>query len=398
MSKFLAALFFLGLLLFNTTTSAGFACQNDADGANDLPGQSDITQACYNFDGLSDPDPSYIITVNFDDTGFPGKNTGDGCALFDTDADVLGFIDYAICFQIGDNPAELEPGSPFAYQCTSPNDNDSCGGATLITLTNTSCSVSLSNDDPFLSGDDYPGDSKVTCTIDTDDIPSGGLQVNACTYPSASPTSDPKDCISSAGDGQIFIVKDAFPNDTTDFSFNTTSVTVNRNDIITGDGATFFDVTPGTFSISETVPDNWGLTGIECRDRNNNVVGTVDLATGTVSGLLITLTDRTICTFTNRKQADITITKDDATGNFTPGATQTYSIAVTNNGPANLAGAVINDTIPDGATIDSVACNAGATCSITSTGQDIAITLDIDNGETVIVSVQVTYSTNPANY
>ncbi len=369
-------------------------------GVNDTAGssQADVTQICYDNSNLP---TSYDITLNWDETGISGKNTSDGCALFDTDGDALGLIDYAICVQLGDNPYELELGSPYAYQCNTPNSQVACGGEVLLSLSaGTTCSVtSPVSDDPFIGGSSYPNDGKVTCTISTSDIPAGGLQINFCSYTSASPTSAPKDCVQSIGGAQIFLLKDASPDDSTNFAFNTTSLGgFSQNDVIVGDGGTIIDVTPGVYSIAETVPTNWGLTSLSCVDRDNNAIGTVNLTSGAVTGLTMGVADRTTCTFTNRQQADLEIAKSDASVSYTPGQTSTYLITVTNKGPAGLSGAQVTDSIPAGLTIDSVSCNIGASCSINQVGQDVTVTMDIANQEIVTISVQVTYSDNPSSY
>ncbi len=384
------------VLLSAGKAQADLTCIADT-AVDDLAGsaQADLTQLCFDFDNLP---TSYDVTVSFDKVRFTGANTGDACALFDSDGDANGFVDYAICFQVGGNPGTLLPGSPFGYQCLSPNSTVACGTASPVVLSLSSCTSATTSDDPFPTGEASPDDTKVSCTIFTSELPSNGSQVNACSYASASPTSDPKDCLLNIGGANIIIDKDADPDDSTSFAFNLTSPSTNESGSVTGDGTTFFNVTPGTYTITEAIPDNWGLTALSCVDKLGNSVGTVDVTTGSVSSLLVTPSGQVTCTFTNRKQADLTITKDDATTNYIPGATQIYSIQVINNGPANLAGAIVNDTIPDGLIIDSVTCNAGATCAISQTGQDITVTMDIDNGETVTISVQVTYSTDPAAY
>ena len=97
--------------------------------------------------------------------------------------------------------------------------------------------------------------------------------------------------------------------------------------------------------------------------------------------------------------ADISVTKSDTLGDYQPGVSRTYTINVTNNGPADVQGAVINDVVPDGVTIDSVSCAPSASCSgISTVGQTIQVTLDADLGETIAISVAVTYSTDPADY
>ncbi|PXF64512.1 DUF11 domain-containing protein [Kangiella spongicola] len=97
--------------------------------------------------------------------------------------------------------------------------------------------------------------------------------------------------------------------------------------------------------------------------------------------------------------ADIQVTKSDTLGDYQPGATRTYSIAVTNNGPGDVIGASVTDTVPVGLNIDAISCAPVSNCSsLTTTGQNIEATVDVGLGETVTISVDVTYSTAPEDY
>src|SRR5213594_3166777 len=79
------------------TARAAFQCTPDLQGADDAPGQRCLTQSCI------DPVPGggfdFVVRFNFDETGFPGGNTGDACVLFDTDKD--GLANFALCTTLG---------------------------------------------------------------------------------------------------------------------------------------------------------------------------------------------------------------------------------------------------------------------------------------------------------
>ncbi|MRX28608.1 DUF11 domain-containing protein [Kangiella sp. HZ709] len=97
--------------------------------------------------------------------------------------------------------------------------------------------------------------------------------------------------------------------------------------------------------------------------------------------------------------ADLSVAKDDSSLNYTPGQSSTYQISISNSGPANIASAVISDLIPDGFTIGSVSCSVASACtSISVTGQQVDVVLDINNGQTVIINVPVTAATDPTSY
>src|SRR5688572_143382 len=61
-----------------SSASAACTCSSDEQGANDEPGQKDLTRHGIDVGGL----PTTIgVTWNWDTTGFSGSNTGDACAL-----------------------------------------------------------------------------------------------------------------------------------------------------------------------------------------------------------------------------------------------------------------------------------------------------------------------------
>src|SRR5262245_688530 len=57
-------------------------CTNDIQLADDLSGQKDLSQFC--IVGTCNVNDT-TVSWNFDDTAWSGNNTGDACALFDTD-------------------------------------------------------------------------------------------------------------------------------------------------------------------------------------------------------------------------------------------------------------------------------------------------------------------------
>ena len=108
--------------------------------------------------------------------------TGDACALYDTDGD--GNINFAICVRVNNtSPTVVQKSadSPFVFTCTDAR-SDRCsqpsnplpytssditatslfGGANLITDT-----------DPFPAGDDYPNDTTILLTVRNAFLPTG---------------------------------------------------------------------------------------------------------------------------------------------------------------------------------------------------------------------------------
>ncbi len=97
--------------------------------------------------------------------------------------------------------------------------------------------------------------------------------------------------------------------------------------------------------------------------------------------------------------ADISVIKSDGAINYTPGQSSTYQITISNSGPANITGALISDVVPNGLTIGAVACSVPAACtSITVSGQQIDVVMNIDNGQSISIDVPVTYSVDPSSY
>src|SRR5262245_54066742 len=61
------------------------SCQDDLGGANDEPGQKDLTGFCVDVGNGSPFD--LLTSLNFDIITLSGGNTADGCTLYDTDGD-----------------------------------------------------------------------------------------------------------------------------------------------------------------------------------------------------------------------------------------------------------------------------------------------------------------------
>ena len=180
-------------VLAHTPTAADFSFTVDDQGANDYPGQKDLTaQSSLNHD-------TYFWTAwKWDDTAWNGNNTGDGCSLFDTDAVKNGFVDYAVCGTIkGKNPVTFV--SAALYSCSDKR-VDRCSNPVLRFSTTASgyCTIS----DKVVGSFDAT-DTLAVCNISLlaaaatpaiTDLTAGTL-LNTCSYPSQEPNSDPSDCV-----------------------------------------------------------------------------------------------------------------------------------------------------------------------------------------------------------
>ncbi|HEY0553095.1 MAG TPA: hypothetical protein VGG20_02455, partial [Thermoanaerobaculia bacterium] len=94
-------------------------------------------------------------------------------------------------------------------------------------------------------------------------------------------------------------------------------------------------------------------------------------------------------------QADLAVTEDDGVTAATPGGQVTYVITVANNGPSDVAGATVADSLPAVVTAASWACtpSAGAHCTASGNG-GIADSVDLPAGRSVTYTLTATI--NPA--
>ena len=118
--------------------------QLDEQGPDDVTGsnaQRDLNQHTVDF---ANAPTSIAVAWQWDETGFTGSNTGDACALFDTDND--GKVNSAVCVTIPGTPATFQSFRVWTCsdnkvdRCTSPNSQ--------IPSLNTTCTVGPAID-PF---------------------------------------------------------------------------------------------------------------------------------------------------------------------------------------------------------------------------------------------------------
>ncbi|OGM87387.1 hypothetical protein A2616_01265 [Candidatus Woesebacteria bacterium RIFOXYD1_FULL_33_11] len=314
------------------------SCQNDVEGVNDEPGQKDLTRMCADYASL----PTTLnIDWNWDDSAWSGGNTGDGCALFDTDAD--GDVNYAMCVTVGGSPASFISKQLYSCNDTKP---DRCAGKLAIpSNVSTTCSASIQGTDPFSAGNNFPNDTTGSCTVLMSDISSITADlVDVCSYPSNEPNSDPSDCIvaTNAQTGKLEIVKNLVPGDDSGlFNLLIDNAVLASN--IGNNGTTTEQIvlasagtgTFHTFSESAGTGTNLGdyTTTVECRDGNG--VGSVVSTTGSFPWTVnVVKDDDIVCTVTNTRvnNASITIVKDSF-----PDDPQDFSFTTTGTGLSNFS-------------------------------------------------------------
>lgn len=303
----------LATITFTDTPESG--CVTDSAGANDEPGQKDLTKMCVDYSGLPD---NVDVDWNWDNSSWPGNNTGDGCSLFDTDGD--GLVNYSLCVTVGGNPAAIltttlySCGDGKADRCTNPI-------AVLSPGPDTSCTASVAADDPFPAGSNYPNDTKANCSIDLDDVGGVGLAelVDVCSYPSSQPNSDPSDCIVFKDNtGRLEVVKDLIPSDNSGlFNLQIDSVTQAAN---VGDDGTTGEkvVTVGNHTVGETAGTNTSLgsysSSIVCKDLNGS--GSIVAQSGNSGPLTVSIEEGedVVCVVTNTLNPSTIIVHKDVQG------------------------------------------------------------------------------------
>src|SRR5262249_47527492 len=163
--------------LFANVQPAMASCLTDDGGPDDISGQKDLSEYCL------DPGSGAIgsiLTWQWDDTAWTGTNTGDACALYDTNNN--GRVDFALCVTVTGSPAHQASQSPRLYTCTDSKEFN-CTTATLKTASSTCTAGVVSNSDPFASPSlkrksNYCSgtnclinDTRATCSVATADLP-----------------------------------------------------------------------------------------------------------------------------------------------------------------------------------------------------------------------------------
>src|ERR1044071_9518695 len=183
-----ASLLALGVAVFaSSAVQAALTCTNDTAGANDEPGQKDLTQLCVDNAGLP---TSLQVTWNWDEISVSGNNTLDACSLYDTDND--GNVNFALCVT---DPTD-EPITVTLYTC-GDNASDRCTQPLApVPSFSSTCSTSTQPTDPFAAGSAFPQDRVASCNVVLADVGASSAKLlDVCSYPSQEPNSDPSDCV-----------------------------------------------------------------------------------------------------------------------------------------------------------------------------------------------------------
>ncbi|MGZ4493255.1 MAG: DUF7927 domain-containing protein [Nocardioides sp.] len=318
----------------------------DEQGANDEPGQKDLTRLW----AYSPSGGSQKIGWNWDDIAWSGTNTGDACALFDTDQDANA--NYAVCVTVANDPAtQLDTASnpsPRLYSCNDTR-STTCTGPTLLSSgagSTVDCQVGLTDTDPFPNGGAKPGDTSALCDIPLSAV--GGastMLTNVCSYPSQQPNSDYSDCVLSPRDALLTVKKVATPVDGTSFPFTVTTGGVSQDFASLKSGEQFSGgIASGrTVDLAEALPSGWSQVSASC--DNGQSPDALNIASG----------GHVTCTFTNTKAAQLTVTKNwviNGVGYTNATKPTGYSASLTLDGHAADFGTSYDYTAGDVVTVD----------------------------------------------
>lgn len=122
------------------------------------------------------------------------------------------------------------------------------------------------------------------------------------------------------------------------------------------------------YSITEVLNPATQLMSAQC-SQAGQTVGTVDLVTGTVTGLSMGIADTITCTFVNAPAPLTTLTIDKtAPATIQAGGVMTYNIAWSIGGNTTATNVVVTDPLPANTTLVSATCGTTvAPCTIDTT-------------------------------
>lgn len=195
----------------------------------------------------------------------------------------------------------------------------------------------------------------------------------------------------------LTIIKDAVPDDAQDFPFTTTGgltpSTFTLDDDLASttptDTQAFTNVSPGTYTITETLQPGWAVS-ITCSGAINS---TVNITTNSVS-VTLAAGEHVTCTFTNTHRVSVDV---GGKYNTPPG---TYGLTVFNLGPWPITQIHVVDPLPSGVTFGSLIppSSSGWDCTAsTSTVVDCTWTGALQPSATVALRFSVNGATSLQN-
>jgi uncharacterized repeat protein (TIGR01451 family) len=195
--------------------------------------------------------------------------------------------------------------------------------------------------------------------------------------------------------GSITITKVAVPQDPQDFAFTTTNLggpfsldDDGNNQNALSNTKSFTGLKPGTtYTVTETAVTGWKLTALDCTGLGAG--DSAVLATG-VTTIALKPGQVVSCTYTNTSP-DLGVTKSDNPDPVAAGNQLTYTVTVTNHGPANATGVVVVDHLDPNTTF--VSTSLGNACTHVS-GVVTCELGDMTNGQVKQFTITVTVHAN----
>ncbi|MBA4180761.1 MAG: hypothetical protein C0506_09255 [Anaerolinea sp.] len=379
----------------------------DADGANDEPGQKDLTQM--SVDNAGAP-TSFAITWNWDETVLTGANTADACALFDSDGD--GNVNFSLCQEWEQNVAQP---TTVLYSCSDKKPDRCTAPNQAVASPSSACSATIDlSGDPFDAtfpggpGDDYPADSKTLCTAVLADVGGPATEfLNVCSYPSGQSGSDPSDCIlpSVPTTALLTIIKEVVNGNggtaaSSDFTIAVTGTNATPSSFPGSSTGTAVTMDAGTFSITESGPSGYSgsISGTGC-PTTFGASAAVSIAAGATVTCTITNDDiapkLTVTKVVTNNNGGTAVVADfplfvDATA-VTSGVQNTFNAGahtVSETGMSGYAATISGDCAANG----SITLAPGDVKACTITNDDISPRLKLvktvvnDNGGTATAS------------
>jgi hypothetical protein len=224
--------------------------------------------------------------------------------------------------------------------------------------------------------------------------PSGGTTTN---IPSATASIDlllgeHVECTyENSAEGTIVIIKNSIPDDSQVFDYAGTLATFTLVDDGSPPGNIItFTRLVGTYDVTETVPNGWDLTDLDCVDDLSIIDSSGDKGTG-VATINLDLNETVTCTYTNTKRGTVVIAKDaipDSSQVFDYAGTLGTFTLVDSGGNGNIITFVdllpgtydVTETVPTGWDLTGLICTDPSGGTSTSNG---TATIGLAAGETV---------------
>jgi hypothetical protein len=367
-----------------TTMPTGYvgSTLEDVHGANDVPGQVDVT--IMGRDNAQAPKLRIFWSWDSISAWTGSGQTGDACALFD-DADVDAFIDYVVCARVQNlnaNPEDprilpaaankpvyiFDCSNKKNDRCTNPAPRDYATGQVLAGPLGTPNAAGtgnlLSHLDPFDvndlngPGESFPHDTTIDIEIASALVPAGVGLANVCSYPSAGNggNNNPFDCIVTPGTqyGTLRVVKVLTNNSggtrgVGDFTFDVSGNVADDVAFDATDNTNDFIVPIGPYSVTENAATGYATTYTNTFNANENC-----------NGIVVSVGAITTCTITNNdKPGSLTLVKRVQNDNGGTATVTDFSLSTT-AGSLTFDAGVADGTNIKKYTSNTLSVNAGS--------------------------------------